>query len=177
VLLKLSPYSLFVSLILIIAFCLFTSCNDDATIVPPCQLDVDMSIFGNGEMNINDESYFLSNSFIQNGSDIDTIRRFDISGFKEDCERRDQVTLRYNLLNAGDLTGTYNIAIERDSISGNASGILLTQIVETLEQVETPLNSGSFTITDNGAGDLFISLEVETSSGDVVVVESPIDAN
>lgn len=128
-------------------------------------------------MNINDESYFLSNSFIQNGSDIDTIRRFDISGFKEDCERRDQVTLRYNLLNAGDLTGTYNIAIERDSISGNASGILLTQIVETLEQVETPLNSGSFTITDNGAGDLFISLEVETSSGDVVVVESPIDAN
>lgn len=171
----------FLPLLLFITVCnLFIACNDEnepnINSIAPCQIDIGMDRFG--IMNVNEDSYFIESSFIGNSSLVpDSIRRLDISGFTKDCERRDEVKLTYFLPIHGDHTGSFNITSSPSNIPGSASGTLLIQVVATLEQEEVPIESGTFIISEDMEGELSINLNLETVNGDVISIDSPIEAN
>lgn len=149
---------------------LFISCNDDdgnepfpACVTNPNDL---------GVMMFNDERLLIKTRFITTPTFEPDGASLTINGFFDDCVRLETVEIEFILENEAELPGIYTISSTSSTTPGTAYGSVLTQNVETLEQVRTNLNSGTLTITEDGGR--ILDLEAETAENDIISINTPI---
>ena len=143
------------------------ACEDDGPrIVPPCE--------GNptsrNTMTVNGTARVIADSFSISDNEADG-GLVNITGFTNDCNQMDE--LRFNIIfnSPGLLSDTFNIRPNLNGGPGTATGSLDTQILDSLSQSKTALESGTIIIRETSSIGLRLELDAVSFDGDIILVE------
>ena len=147
---------------------IFVSCgSDDEASSADCTIFVTLD--GDVEINGDELQLSIAQSIVSaGGGGFGDMYLFQIGGVSNDCNELLSVNFTLMVPTGMSPTGTYDIRSFFDADDDDATGSFGRQSLDPVSQSSVDMNSGSVSITENGANNFTIDLNAGTATGEDV---------